>query len=345
MLDVPKDPNVVALGEALIDLIGEVDASGELAYRARPGGSPMNVAVAAARLGTPTAFLTRLSTDAFGARLAEHVTASGVDLRLAQRGPEPTSLAVVTLDAQRNARYAFYRVGTADVAYDPSPRPTLPASVAVGCVTLSLLLEPARGAFRDLVVASGRAAATDRAAASGAGEPTRRVVWIADPNVRPALMPDRDAFVRDVDGWAALVDVVKVSDEDLEHLGLGEVEAAERWFAAGAAAVAVTTGGDGARLHRRGRPVLAVPGRAVAVVDTVGAGDTFTAGLATGLAAVAGDRAAPHGGALGERALDVGALDDARWRAVLERAVAASSITCTRAGADPPTARELADVL
>jgi fructokinase len=329
MPDVPKDPTVVALGEALIDLIGEEDASGEVAYRARPGGSPMNVAVAAARLGTPTAFLTRLSTDAFGARLAGHVAAAGVDLRLAQRGPEPTSLAVVTLDARRNARYAFYRVGTADVAYDPRPRPTLPPSVAVGCVTLSLLLEPARGAFRDLVAATGRAAG------SGAGGPApRRVVWIADPNVRPALMPDRDAFVREVEGWAGLVDVVKVSDEDLEHLGL----------AMGAGAVAVTAGGAGARVHRPDRPVLAVPGRSVAVVDTVGAGDTFTAGLATGLAVV-GAGATRAGRSLDVGALDVGALDDATWRAVLARAVAASSITCTRAGADPPTAEELAAVL
>ncbi len=321
MMDAPQDPTVVALGESLIDLIGEVDASGEVAYHARPGGSPMNVAVAAARLGTPTAFLTRLSTDAFGARLADHVAASGVDLRFAQRGPEPTSLAVVTLDAERNARYAFYRTGTADVAYDPHPRPTLPPSVAVGCVTLSLLLEPARGAFRDVVAASGRAAASGR------------VVWIADPNVRPALMPDREAFTREVDGWAGLVDVVKVSDEDLEHLGLDEAEAARRWCAEGVRAVVVTAGDDGARLHRPDRPVLAVPGRSVAVVDTVGAGDTFTAGLATGLAAIGG------------AALDVAALDDASWRSVLERAIAASSITCTRAGADPPTADELAAVL
>ncbi|MFN2323341.1 MAG: carbohydrate kinase [Trueperaceae bacterium] len=323
MTDAPEDPTVVALGESLIDLIGEQGASGEIAYHARPGGSPMNVAVAAARLGTPTAFLTRLSTDAFGARLTDHVAASGVDLRLAQQGPEPTSLAVVTLDAERNARYAFYREGTADVAYDPRPRPTLPRTVAMGCVTLSLLLEPARSAFRDVVAGSGRAA--------GSG----RVVWIADPNVRPALMPDRDAFLSDVDGWARLVDVVKLSDEDLEHLGLGEAEAAQRWFAEGVRAVALTAGGDGARLHRPDRPVLVVPGRDVAVVDTVGAGDTFTAALATGLAAVGG-------GTDGGAELDIGTLDDASWQAVLERAVVASSITCTRAGADPPTTDELA---
>lgn len=315
------DPVVVACGEALVDLIGEADRDGAVAYRARPGGSPMNVAVAAARLGVPTAFLTRFARDAFGDLLVAHVSRAGVDLRLAERGPEPTSLAVVTLDADRNASYAFYRAGTADPAYDPRPRPTLPASVAVGCVSLSLLLDPARAAFRDLVAASGRAG--ERAGGrAGAG----RVRWIADPNVRPALMPDPAAFLADIDAWAALVDAIKVSDEDLRHLGVAEADAAARWAAAGVDAVVVTAGPEGARLHRAGRPVLAVPGRAVPVVDTVGAGDTFTAALATGLA----DRAP---------------LDDARWRAVLERAVAAASITCTRAGADPPTATELAAAL
>lgn len=311
------DPVVVACGEALVDLIGEPAADGGVAYRPRPGGSPMNVAVAAARLGTPTAFLTRFARDAFGELLVAHVARAGVDLRFAERGAEPTSLAVVALDAHRNASYAFYRVGTADVAYNPRPRPALPASVAVGCVSLSLLRDPARGAYRDLVAASGRASGR-----AGAG----RVRWIADPNVRPALMPDRAAFLAEVDGWAALVDVVKVSDEDLRLLGLDEADAAARWVAAGVTAVVVTAGPDGARLHRPGRAAVAVPGRAVRVVDTVGAGDTFTAGLATGLA----DRAP---------------LDDARWHAVLARAVAASSITCTRAGADPPTAAELTDAL
>lgn len=310
------EPRVVALGEALIDLIGEPDASGSVAYRARPGGSPLNVAVAAARLGTPTAFLTRFSRDAFGDRLVAHARRAGVDLRLAEHGPEPTSLAVVTLDAARNASYAFYRHGTADVAFDPRPRPTLPASVAAGSVTLSLLREPARGAFRDVVTASGRAGA-------------RRVRWVVDPNVRPALVADRAAFLDDIAAWAALVDVIKLSDEDLRALELDEAAAGAAWFRAGVAAVVVTAGAEGARLHRPGRTTLAVPGRAVDVVDTVGAGDTFTAGLVTGLA-----RAGPWD-----------ALDDTAWRALLARAVAASSITCTRAGADPPDAAELAAIL
>ncbi len=308
------DPRAVTLGEALVDLIGE-DAGAErggVVYHARPGGSPMNVAVASARLGLPTAFLTRLSTDAFGTLLREHVTAAGVDLRWAERGSEPTSLAVVTLDRDRNAAYAFYRAGTADVAYDPRPRPTLPTAVTVGSVTVSLLREPARAAFRDVVREHGRA---------GRGQ----ITWLVDPNVRPALIDDWGAFERDVDAWAELADVVRVSTEDLAALDRDEAQAAARWLDRGTVAVVVTAGPDGARLHRSGRPVLQVPGRSVDVIDTVGAGDTFTAALLSGLV----DRPRP------------GALDDEAWRSVLVRAVAASSITCTRQGADPPTATEL----
>lgn len=313
-MDEGPDPRVVTLGEALVDLIGEPDAAAphRTVYRARPGGSPMNVAVASARLGSPTAFITRFSTDAFGALLRAHVAAAGVDLRWSEIGPEPTSLAVVTLDEHKNASYGFYRAGTADVAYDPRPRPSLPASVGVGSVTVSLIRDPAREAHRDVVRDHGRRGRS-------------RVVWVVDPNVRPALVDDWGAFARDVDAWAELADVVKVSTEDLEALGATEASAAARWLSFGVAAVVVTAGGDGARLYRPGREPIAVPGRTVAVVDTVGAGDTFTAALCQGL--------------LGQG--PPAALPDEAWSQLLRRSVVASSITCTRAGADPPTTAEL----
>ena len=312
------DPRIVSLGESIVDLIGQSDADrgGRTAYHAHPGGSPLNAAVAAARLGVPTAMLTRFSDDAFGAQLREHLRASGVDLRLAESGPEPTSMAVVTVDEAGRASYGFYRAETADVSYDPRPRPRLPAAVSVGNVTVSLLREPARTAFHDIVRESGRA---------GGGA----VIWVLDPNARPALWSGPDAFGRELATWVPLVDVVKVSDEDLDYLGGEETAAAAAWLASGVAAVVVTAGEAGARLYRPDQPLLSVPGRRVDVVDTVGAGDTFTAGLTTGLAD------GPH----------PSELDDDAWRALLRRAVAASSLTCTRAGADPPTATELAAVL
>jgi fructokinase len=309
----PPEARVVALGEALVDLIGRPDPDGATRYTALPGGSPMNAAVAAARLGTPTAILTRFSRDAFGALLRAHLQRSGVDLGLAEEGDEPTSLAVATIDARGQASYAFYRAETADAAYDPQPRPTLPTSVRAGNVTISLLREPARSAFFDVVAASGRA---------GSGQ----VAWVLDPNARSALWRDARTFAAEVERWAEIVDVVKVSDEDLAFLEVSETEATTRWFAAGIRAVAVTAGGAGARLHRPGAAPLALPGRRVAVIDTVGAGDTFTAALTTSLA----DGFPAH---------------DAAWRALLERAVCASSLTCSRAGADPPTAAELTAAL
>lgn len=312
------DPRIVSLGESIVDLIGQADADrgGRTAYHAHPGGSPLNAAVAAARLDTPTAMLTRFSEDAFGALLRDHLGAAGVDLRLAESGPEPTSLAVVTVDAEGRATYGFYRAETADVSYDPRPRPALPPSVSIGNVTVSLLREPSRTAFHDIVRASGRA---------GRGA----VTWVLDPNARPALWSGPDAFGRELAAWVPLIDVLKVSDEDLDYLGGEEATMAAAWLAAGVAAVVVTAGEDGARLYRPDRAPLSVPGRRVEVVDTVGAGDTFTAGLTTGLVAGTHPRE----------------LDDAAWTALLRRAVVASSLTCTRAGADPPTAAELAAVL
>lgn len=324
-----QPPRVVSLGEAIVDLIGApAREGGGMVYRPHPGGSPLNAAVAAARLGTPTAFLTRLSEDGFGTLLRAHLRSAGVDLHLTESGPEPTSLAVVSLDAQGRAGYGFYRAETADVSYDPRPRPPLPASVAVGNATVSLLRPPARDAFREIVAATGRAGGRTGGRADG------RVTWVVDPNARPALWPDADAFRREVDAWAALADVIKTSDEDLAALGAdgsadAEAAIAAGWLEAGVDAVVVTLGPDGARLHRPGRPVLALAGRRVDVVDTVGAGDTFTAALTTGLVDLAPPRE----------------LDDDAWTALLWRAVVASSITCTRAGADPPTAAELAAVL
>lgn len=316
-----SDPRIVSIGEAIVDLIGDARSS----YRPFAGGSPLNAAVAAARLGIPTAMLTRFSHDAFGDLLRAHLEGSGVDLSWSERGPEPTSLAVVTLDPEGRATYGFYRAETADVSYDPRPRPVLPPSVQVGNVSMSLLRPPARDAMREIVAAHGRGRGTTDVAGATSG----RITWVLDPNARPALWPGPAAFAREFATWVPLADVVKVSDEDLAYLGGDESALVAVWLAAGVHAVVVTAGPEGARLHRGDRPVMHVPGRRVAVVDTVGAGDTFTAGLTTGLAG---------GPPLRE-------LDDDRWRALLRRAVVASSITCTRKGADPPTAAELTAAL
>lgn len=306
-----QPPEIVSLGEALVDLIGDPQRG----YRAIPGGSPLNAAVAAARLGGRCALLTRLSRDPFGDLLRAHLESAGVDLSFAQIGDEPTGLALVTLDAAGAARYAFYRSGVADVLFDPQPRPELPPSVRVGNLTLSLLGSPAREAYWDLLARTGRAGRRS----------TGAIAWVLDPNARPALWPEPERFAAELDRWLEHVDLLKLSDEDLRFLGGDLVQLLQRAFAAGVHGVVVTAGADGATLHRAEAPPLSVPGRAVAVVDSVGAGDTFTAGLTTGLL----------------QAGDPRQLSEAQWRALLQRANAAAALSCTRAGANPPSAAEL----
>lgn len=304
---IPEGPLVACLGEALIDLIE--DAHGR--FSALPGGSPMNVAIACRRLGVPTAFLSRLSRDAMGQRLRRHLEAAEVDLRWAETGEEPTSLALVSLD-RGQASYAFYRQGTADVTFDPRPRPRLPGTVGTGSFgSLALLASPSGEAVADVV----------------GGHP--QVRWLLDPNLRPGLTGDLTRLRTRLLGWAGLAQVVKASAEDLAVLGVEEADAVSAWLARGPVAVIVTDGAAGARLHRAERPTVSVPGAPVELVDTVAAGDTFSAALLTGWLDVP----------------DLAALDDDGWRSLLRRATKAAAITCSRAGADPPTAEELAGAM
>ncbi len=299
-----EGPIVACLGEAIFDLIDD----GHGRFTALPGGSPMNVAIACRRLAAPTAFLGRLSRDAMGRRLRRHLEAAGVDLRWAETGDEPTSLALVSLD-RGQASYAFYRQGTADVAYDPRPRPRLPATLRTGTFgSLALLAEPSGDAVLDVV----------------RSHPSVR--WLLDPNLRAGLTGDLASLRARLLDWVTLPQVVKASSEDLAILGMDEDEAAASWLARGPQAVIVTDGADGARLHRAGRPPLAVAAAPVRVVDTVAAGDTFSAALLTGWLDVP----------------ELAELSDDGWRALLRRAAQAAAITCSRAGADPPSAEELA---
>ena len=160
----------------------------------------------------------------------------------------------------------------------------------------------------------------------------RRIV-VLDPNVRPTLIRDLDAYRSRFARWLAATELLKLSDEDVELLapGLSPARAAEQWLGAGPSAVVITYGGSGAILHRRDAPPLEVSAPAVAVVDTVGAGDTFTGGLSVALAQreVSGVE-------------QLRTLPDESWREILRFAAAAAALNCTRAGANPP---RLAEVL
>jgi fructokinase len=311
---------VCVIGEALIDLVIDPSAAavdGATHYTAHPGGSPFNVAVGLARLGQPTQLLARLSGDAFGQQLRAHALANGVDLSLVVDAHEPSTLAVVGLDSARNAVYEFYLDGTADWQWSDSELARVPADV---------------GWLHTGSLASWRAPGAERIeAALGAARGVGHQISY-DPNIRPALMPDHREAVVAVERFVALAHVGKVSAEDLAwlHPGRQAAEIVEEWRSLGPSVVVVTDGGKGAYAVGPSGDPITVAARQVRVVDTVGAGDAFMAGLVN---------------ALIRSELPPGRIStDALHRVVAEAAVVAA-LTCARAGANPPTASELADAL
>ena len=299
---------IVVAGEALIDLVPQ--GTGALAaLRPALGGGPYNTAVALARLGSPTAFASRVSRDAFGDALLERLRDSGVDLSAVQRGPEPTTLAVASVDANGSAAYSFYVDGTADRLF--AAPDALPAGTrAVSFGTCSLVLEPGASAYEELL----------RTAAS------QGLFTALDPNIRSGLIPDADAYRARFKSWLPSVSLLKLSEEDAAWLGGTPHE----WLSAGPSAVVITQGGDGLTAFTRDGAVYSVPGEQVDVVDTIGAGDTVNAALLHGLSLR--DALSPAAPA---------ALGATGWQELLRFAARAAAITCSRAGAEPPYAAEL----
>ncbi|MDG9715203.1 carbohydrate kinase [Streptomyces sp. DH24] len=301
---------IVVAGEALIDLVPQ--GTGALAdLKPALGGGPYNTAVALGRLGSPTAFCSRVSDDAFGEALLDRLRETGVDVSWVARGAEPTTLAVATVDADGSAAYSFYVEGTADRLFRAPD--ALPSGVrAVSFGTCSLVLEPGATAYEDLM---------RRAAAQG-------VFTALDPNIRAGLIPDADAYRARFRRWLPSVSLLKLSEEDAYWLGGTPRE----WLAAGPAAVVVTRGGDGLTVFTRDGGEYSVPGERVDVVDTIGAGDTVNAALLHGLAVR---------DALSDAAL--AGLGADGWTELLRFAARAAAVTCSRAGAEPPYASELGE--
>ncbi|MGW7056367.1 carbohydrate kinase family protein [Streptomyces sp. NPDC054887] len=301
---------IVVAGESLIDLVPQ--GTGALApLSPRLGGGPYNTAVALGRLGADVAFCSRISTDGFGEALVEGLRAAGVDTSLVQRGREPTTLAVAAVGPDGSAGYGFYAEGSADRLFALPPVLPGPArALALG--TCSLVLEPGASAYEALL----------------RREAGRGLFTLLDPNIRPGLIPDADAYRARFRGWLPHVSLLKVSEEDAAWLG-GSVE---EWLAAGPAAVVLTRGARGMTVRTRGGGEgVSVPAVRVEVADTIGAGDTVNAALLHRLSA--------HG-ALSARAS--AELPAAAWADVLAFAAGAAALTCSRPGANPPYAKELA---
>jgi fructokinase len=306
---------ILVCGEALVDLV----ATSPRDYRAVPGGSPANVAVGIARLGVSVELLARLSTDVMGRMLTQHLRDNGVGLSHAVHTDAPSTLAVASVDDDAQATYTFYAAGTADWQWSADELPTLSNDLRIlHTGSLALALPPGAAALEELM-RHARA--------------TERVLVSYDPNVRRGLEPDPGRLAQRVERQAALAHVVKASADDLAatHPDRPYADVARGWLQRGAALVVITLGADGATAFTAGHEVhCAAP--VVDVVDTVGAGDAFTAALLAGLCRL--PETTPPAQA-------VATLPAATLAALLDDAVAAASYTCTRQGADPPRRGEL----
>lgn len=301
--------NIVPFGEALIDF----KATRPLAFQGFVGGSPLNVAVAVARLGVPAGLASQVSNDLFGGYIRNHLQGNGVSLELLERSDAPSTLAFVE-ERGGEAHFTFLSNGAADTLYDPEPRPELPDEVAfIEFGSISLLTEPASSAITD-TVAKHRG----------------RCAVVFDPNVRPALTEDKERFLEGLQRHLTLSHIVKVSTQDLAWLYPNQStrEVVEAWLGRGPEAVLVTQGEGGVRLFRRGEEPLEVRAPEVDTVDTVGAGDTLTGALMVGLLERGYTRA-------------FGEISESDWREILTFATAAAALNCTREGADPPRRDEL----
>ncbi len=316
---------LAVLGENVVDLVP--DGAGVLVPHA--GGGPANVAVAAASLGARAALLARVSRDHFGALIRARLDAADVDGRYLTDAAEPSSLAVVSFDAERRASYDFRLAGAADWQWRPGelPDPLDPDVSALHVGSLALYLEPGAAQVEQLLIREGYRG---------------RVTLSLDPNVRPTIVADPggslDAARERVERAVGLVDVVKASEEDLGWLypGVPAEDAAADWASRGPALVVLTRGADGATAIGR-KAAVSVPATTVEVADTVGAGDTFVGALLHGLGA---------GGLLGPGGAErIAGLDADALTTLLRRAATAAALTCTRPGAAPPTAAELTAAL
>ena len=300
---------VVVAGEALIDVIHQPDGT----EQSRPGGGPFNTARALSRLGVATAFLGRLSSDEHGRDLMERLVSDRVLTSLVSLGPEPTTLARAYVDGTGSARFEFAVEGTSAPALTPAMLPSrLGGTVdALHVGTLGLVLEPMATTLFSLI---------ER-------ERSRRLVMV-DPNVRLGLVEEREYRDR-LQRVIRAATIVKASDSDVAWLypGASYREAAEAMLEQGPQLVFVTLGQDGGfAAHRELRIHVAAP--TVDVVDTIGAGDAFGAGVLAWL----------HDNRLLTPRLE---LDGSQLESLLEYACLAASLTCARAGADPPWKREM----
>ena len=292
-------------GEVLIDLIPDGSERKSIL-----GGGPANTAKALSRLGIDAQFIDGISTDEYGQMAKYELVSAGVILEYVKYSDKPTCLAIVSLNNSGSASYEFVIENTAtfDFTSDwlPNPQTERPALLHIG--TLATAIEPG---------------------ASVLFEWSQSVAMVApivfDPNIRPAVISDRDLYVKQVERWASISSAIKVSDEDIRWLypSLEIDQVVNNWLAKGPSLIVVTYGDKGLAGYRQGEKV-SIEAVKVLVVDTVGAGDTVGAIL---VEAIVKDGLA--------------ALSGVRLEMMLKRAAKAAAITVSRSGANPPTLKEI----
>ncbi|MGC6417646.1 MAG: carbohydrate kinase family protein [Bradymonadia bacterium] len=302
-------------GENLMDMI-QMPADGtDTVFRAVPGGSPYNVALALGRQGIPTGYLTPISSDGHGVRLAERLSNAGVKL-LGGRPNAPTSLAVVTLQGGLPT-YAFYREGTAErqLCWDRLREAVGPDIEALHLGSFTFIEESDSALWSRLQDVCGR---------SG-------IALSFDPNIRPSLVKDEDRYRACITQALRCIDVLKLSDEDLSWLYPSDSEegALNRLVeSAKAAVIVLTRGAEGASVYHQNQWYDQPADQVIALVDTVGAGDTFMASMLSWLS----------GQGLLKKLYEITLeqkLDMIRF------AGRAAAINCGRNGCDPPSSAEL----
>ena len=305
---------ILCCGEALIDMLPRITTEGEAAFAPYVGGAVFNSAIALGRLGAPAGFFSGLSSDLFGGQFRDALGASKVSSTYAHTSPRPTTLAFVRLN-NGQATYTFYDENTAGRMLTVEDLPKLGAEIeAMLFGAISLISEPAGSAYEEFM----------------RREHETRVMML-DPNIRPNFIPDKAKHLRRIREMMAMADIVKLSDEDLkwfDEAGSHE-DVVRNWLDRGPKLIVVTHGSEGAVGYSKAHKVTVMPQK-VKVVDTVGAGDTFNAGILASL----------HEQGLLTKAA-IGDLSEDAIRKALELGSKAAAVTVSRAGANPPWRHEI----
>jgi fructokinase len=303
---------IICCGEALIDFIAMQDG---LSYRPCPGGSIFNIAIGLGRLDIPVGLLSRLSTDMFGEQLAKYLIENKVNLAYCPRMDGQTTLAFVNLpdETAQEPQFAFYANNTVDRSITINDLPAQFGNdvTAIHFGSISLVLEPGATALETLMKRESR----------------RRILTL-DPNIRPAIITDKNSYKKRFSEWISLVDILRLSVADLEFLFPNQhiEEILPDWFQKGLSLVILTKGADGVNGYTATGKEIFVPAQKVQIKDTVGAGDAFFSAVLAYLN--------DHG--LLSQCSKIDNIHPEELEACLTFASKAAAINCTREGANPP---------